>query len=123
MPSARRRLGDFGEAAAVAHMQKQGYRLLVRNWRCPLGEIDLVAQQDDQVVFVEVRTRRGSNAVAPEESVTPTKQQRLIALAYAYLEAHELPDSTPWRIDVIAVIIGSNGHIARLTHLPTAVEE
>lgn len=120
MPSARRRLGDLGERLALAHLRARGYTILAQNWRIAIGEIDLVAREGDQVVFVEVRTRRGA-APSPEESVSPRKQQRLIALAYSYLAEHQLPDDTPWRIDVIAVRLGADGP-AQINHLVSAVE-
>jgi putative endonuclease len=118
----RRRLGNFGEAAAAAHLTRQGYTLLARQWRCSAGEIDLVAQQRDVLVFVEVRTRRGGAYGSPEESITAAKQARLVALAYAYLAAHELGDAQPWRIDVIAIEVDGRGRISRLEHLPNAIE-
>jgi len=119
----RRHLGDFGEAAAAAYLIRQGYVVCERQWHCRSGEIDLIARQGDQVVFVEVRTRRNTPSGSAEESVTPAKQQRLVALAYAYLEAHNLNEHTPWRIDVIAVRIDRAGRIVQLTHIPHAVEE
>src|SRR5436853_7749718 len=86
MPSLRKRLGDFGEQAAAAHLIRQGYRLLARKWRCAGGELDLVMQDEATLVFVEVRTRRSGATGSGEESVGRVKQGRLIALAYAYLE-------------------------------------
>jgi putative endonuclease len=119
----RRRLGDFGETAAAAYLARQGYEILERQWRTSTGEIDLIARQDGQLVFVEVRTRSSSSYGSPEESITTTKQARLIALAYAYLEAHSLDNSIPWRIDVIAVEVEQrSGRISRLGHVVNAVE-
>jgi putative endonuclease len=118
----RRRLGNFGEAAAAAYLSRQGYTLLARQWRCAAGEIDLVAQQGDMLVFVEVRTRRGSTHGTPEESVTATKQARLVALAYTYLADHAYADTQPWRIDVVAIEVDGSGRISRLEHLPSAIE-
>lgn len=123
MPNTRRALGSFGETAAAAHLNRHGYSIVARGWRCAVGELDLVAQHDQQLVFVEVRTRRGSSLVSPEESITPTKQARLIALAHAYLDVHNLSADSAWRIDVIAVVIDQAGRIARLTHLQDAVGE
>jgi putative endonuclease len=118
----RRRLGNFGEAAAAAHLAQQGYELLERQWHISTGEIDLIARHDGQLVFVEVRTRSSSSYGSPEESITAAKQARLIALAYAYLEAHGLHDAA-WRIDVIAVEVDQrSGRINRLAHIVNAVE-
>ncbi|NTW97526.1 MAG: YraN family protein, partial [Oscillochloris sp.] len=84
MPSPRRALGDFGESAARSHLLRAGYAILASNWRCRIGEIDLVARQGDQLVFVEVRTRRADGPISPEESISPAKRRRMLALADAY---------------------------------------
>jgi putative endonuclease len=118
----RRSLGDFGETAAAAYLGRHGYAILERKWRCRTGEIDLVAHRDDQVIFVEVRTRHVGAYGSPEESVTPAKQARLVALAYAYLEAREMGDTADWRIDVIAIEIDGSGRIVRFNHIPAAIE-
>jgi putative endonuclease len=129
MPDLRKKLGDFGEQAAAAHLIKQGYALLARKWRNPGrargdpgGELDLVMRDGTMLVFVEVRTRRGPAGVA-EESVGRGKQARLAALAYAYIEAAAVPENTPWRIDVVALDVDRAGRIARIAHIRDAVEE
>jgi putative endonuclease len=81
-----------------------------------------VARQGDTLVFVEVRTRRGTTRGTPEESITPAKQARLVTLAHTYLSDHALGEAQPWRIDVIAVEVDSGGRISRLEHLPHAIE-
>ncbi len=84
----------------------------------------MIATTSDHVVFVEVRTRRSrGSGGAPEESITPIKQTRLIELAYIYLESYHMPDATPWRIDVITIEVDHTGRIARLNHIPHAVEQ
>lgn len=118
----RRRLGDFGEAVAAAYLTRQGYVVLEQQWRCAVGEIDVIARAGDDLVFVEVRTRRGAAYGQPEESVNRAKQTRLMTLAYAYLEAQGLEDATPWRIDVIALEIDGAGRVRRLNHIINAVE-
>ncbi|NTV62246.1 MAG: YraN family protein [Oscillochloris sp.] len=123
MPSPRRALGDFGEAAARTRLLHAGYRILASNWRCRHGEIDLVAQQGDQIVFVEVRTRRQAGPVPPEESLSPTKRARLLTLAAAYLAEAGLPSNTSCRIDLMAVEIDRTGRISRLDQIINAVEE
>jgi putative endonuclease len=122
MPSARRGLGSFGELAAAAHLQRRGAGIVARNWRCPIGEIDLVARLGDQLLFVEVKARR-SGELAPETGVGPAKGRRLVRLAYAYLAAEGLPPETPWRIDVIAVEIDGGGRVVRLEQIESAVGE
>jgi len=122
MPLARRQaLGAFGESAAIGYLQRQGYVLLARNWRCSLGEIDLVARQGDQVVFIEVRTRRSDRQGPPEASLSPAKRKRLAALAYQYVAEYDYEDRA-WRIDLIAIDV-RNGRVSRLEHIRDAIED
>jgi putative endonuclease len=123
MPDLRKRLGDFGEQAAAAHLLRQGYQLLARKWHCAGGELDLVMRDGATLVFVEVRTRSGPAVGSAEESVNRAKQGRLIALAYTYLEATSVPEDVLWRIDVVAISIDRAGRIIRLNHIRNAVEE
>ena len=118
----RKALGEFGESVAVAHLTRSGHRLLARRWRCHLGEIDLVTQDGATLVFVEVRTRRCSAAGFAEESVGRAKRARLVRLAYAYLEAAAHPEPS-WRIDVVAVDVDGAGRVARINHIPSAIED
>ena len=123
MPHQRTKLGDFGEQAAAAHLTKRGYELLARKWRCAAGEIDLLMRDGSMLVFVEVRTRRGDRLGMAEESVGRAKQAKLIALAYAYLEATGATTDLPWRIDVVALNLDRSGRVARLRHIRDAVEQ
>lgn len=125
MPSAdqRRQLGAFGESAARAYLIRNGYTILASNWRCHAGEFDLIAREGDQVVFVEVRTRRQSSAIPPESTITATKRTRLISLAWYYFEDQQISEPPAWRIDLIAVEIDHAGRIVRLEHLPNCIEE
>ena len=123
----RRATGRRGEALAARYLEQQGYQLVERNYRCAAGEIDLVVQTGDALVFVEVRTRRSVALGTPEESITPAKAQRLIALAWTYLQerqATEAAEATEvaWRIDVIAIELDRRGRVRRLNHVPYAVE-
>jgi putative endonuclease len=112
-------LGRRGEELAARLLAGKKYRLVVRNWRCPIGEIDLVAEDESCLVFVEVRTRRGSSLGTPEESITAAKQARLIALAESYVQSTGWPGE--WRIDVIAVEMDGRGRLVRLDHYENAV--
>lgn len=113
-------LGRRGEEMAAAHLEGAGYRIVARNYRCPLGEVDLVAKEGGCLVFVEVRTRRGDLWGTPEESVTRAKQARLVRVAEYYLAAHEAGDAD-WRIDVVAVDVDARGHVRRLEVIRDAV--
>jgi putative endonuclease len=98
----RGRTARRGEALAALFLRLKGYRIEARNWRCPLGEIDIVASKGDTLVFVEVKTRAGRSAGLPEAAVTRGKQQRLVRLAQAYL-THCHAEVPPCRFDVVAV--------------------
>ena len=74
---------------AAQYLAAHGYAIRARNWHCPLGELDLVTERDDQVIFVEVRTRQTDRLGTPEESITPAKRAKLIAAAQTYLDEHD----------------------------------
>jgi putative endonuclease len=122
----RRRLdpksvGERGEQTAVDHLTELGYRILATNWRWRKGEIDIVAEQHGEVIFVEVKTRSSHTFGAPEESITKRKRQKLMQTANAYLSStgHQ---GVAWRIDVIAIDVSSDGTVERLEHYENAVE-
>jgi len=117
---ARRRLGALGERLAAHHLEAKGYRIRARNYRCPAGEMDIVAEKDGCLAFVEVRTRRGHALGTPQESVTAAKQTRLVAVAQSYCQEHGL-EGTDQRIDVVAVEISPAGHLLRLEHIEGVV--
>ena len=118
----RKELGDWGERLAADYLRRQGYVIRETNFRCPVGEIDVVAEKGDYLVFVEVRTRRGQAFGTPEESVTLAKAEKLIDLAHTYLQSH---DNLPpfWRIDVVAVELTPSGRISRVEHIENAVSD
>ncbi len=116
----RKRLGNWGESVAATHLESKGYRILHRNWRCARGEIDLVAQAGDVLVFVEVKTRRGRKSGTPEEGVTPRKARRLLDLGQYYLYENDL-DDVEWRVDIVAVELDGRGKLLRCEHIPNAV--
>ena len=122
MNPGRRDLGAFGERLAAAHLEAKGYRIRARNFRCREGEIDIVAEQGDCLVFVEVRTRRGDALGTPAESVTETKQRRLLTVARAYLQEHA--DAPPnQRIDVVAVQLSPAGRLLAVQHIEGAIAD
>ena len=104
----KKETGKRGEQLACRALEKKGYRILEKNYRCRLGEIDLVARHRDYIVFIEVRSKTGDAFGTPEESVTSAKKQRLLATALDYLGNHrDLPEN--WRIDFVAVEIDPSG--------------
>jgi putative endonuclease len=115
----RQRMGDLGEKAAEEMLAAQGYRIVARKHRCPRGEVDLVAEQGDLLVFVEVRTRASVVFGAPEETVGAAKQQRLVRAARDFLARWRGPPRGA-RFDVVAVVDEPGG--PRLTHFPGAFD-
>lgn len=116
----RKRLGALGERIAREHIEKLGYRVIETNFRCHEGEIDIIAREGEELVFVEVRTRRGLGFGSPEESITVSKREKLIEVANAYLQSHEGSPSS-WRIDVVAVELGPGSAISRVELIQNAV--
>ena len=121
MASSRSSLGARGEATARAFLERQGYAIQATNYRCPWGEIDIVASQGEVLVFVEVRSRRGSALGSPEESVTSSKRRHLIATAQHYLQEHG--GFSQWRIDLVAVRMDRQGRVRRVSQVHHAITE
>jgi putative endonuclease len=118
----RRDIGILGEKLARDFLGKNGYHILETNYRCPEGEIDIVARHEDTLVFVEVRTKSSRQFGSPEESITPAKRRRLRAVASHYQQSHNnLPPS--WRIDVIAIQLDRNKQVSRIELIENAVGE
>ena len=119
MSDNRRKLGKWGEKVAVVHLEAKGYEILERNWRCSRGEIDLIARAGQELVFVEVKTRRGRNLGTPEEGMTPHKARKLFEVAQIYLSDNDLEED--WRVDLVAVELDQGGKLLRCEHIPNAV--
>ena len=99
---------------------RQGYRIVERNFRCSYGEIDLIAEEEDELVFVEVKTRRGTAYGLPEEAVTVRKQQKIVQVATYYLDLHQGMERA-WRIDVVAVQMSIHGKLEEIRVYRNAV--
>ncbi|GGK28007.1 UPF0102 protein [Pilimelia terevasa] len=113
-----RALGATGEAMAAAYLTRAGMTILDRNWRCPAGEIDLVARDGPAVAFVEVKTRRGTGYGTPAAAVDPRKAARLRRLGARWLAATALRPPVV-RFDVVAITVAGDG-TARIDHRPGA---
>lgn len=117
----RKDTGILGEKLARDFLERRGYRIWETNYRCPEGEIDIIAEDKDCLVFVEVRTKKSLEFGSPEESITAAKRGRLRAVALRYLQAHNnLPRL--WRIDVVAVELDKRGKLSRIELIENAVE-
>jgi putative endonuclease len=114
----RKQTGRQGEEIAASYLTAKGYTIIQRNWRCALGELDIVMEDGPILVFVEVRTRKGQRFGSAEESITPAKQSRLIELAQTYLQERGTPYPS-WRIDVATVQLGPGG--PQVNHIKNAI--
>jgi putative endonuclease len=118
----RREVGILGEKIAGDFLKKRGYHILETNYRCPEGEIYIIAQDKDCLVFVEVRSKTSTEFGSPEESITRAKIQRLVTATARYLQTHEsLPSLC--RIDIVAVEMNRKGKPSRIELIENAVDE
>ena len=110
-------IGNSGEAFVAEYLKKMGYIISARNYRCKFGEIDVIAENDDEILFVEVKTRAESSKVRPYEYVNNPKQQRIITTANIYLQ-HNGFGLKP-RFDVAEVFTSPDGSM-RLNYFENA---
>jgi len=121
-PTARQGLGRTGERLAAEALMSKGYRILERNFRCRQGEIDLVAEDEQDLIFVEVKARRGVSFGLPEDALTMRKRRKLVEVASYYLDLHTCSDRS-WRIDVVAVQFSSGGKLEEIRIYKHAVTD
>lgn len=115
-PNHNKDLGIRGESAAACFLEKRGYEVMERNWRCPAGEVDIIARDDDgSIVFVEVKTRSGVERGFPAEAVTPARRKRYEKIAGYYLSDHIFEDVRV-RFDIIGILTMAAQHRAYIRH-------
>lgn len=112
-------LGQRGENVAAKYLRNQGYKILLRNFHCDVGEIDIIARDGKTIVFVEVKTRT-SDEPSPEENVNAFKRHQLTKAARCYLSRYGSPPP-PARFDVVA-IVWPPGRQPHVRHIPDAFE-
>ena len=112
-------LGRAGEEYAAKYLQKRGFRIVERNFRCKLGELDIVARDGPFLVFTEVRTVAGNAFGSPQESITDKKKKKLRQVALFYAKFRNVGD-TPMRFDVVAITADASGSIKKLDHIVNA---
>ena len=117
--TARMRPGASGERLSAGWLEARGYQIGATNWHCVYDESDLIAERAQDLIFVEVKTRRGDALGAPEEAVTAAKRRKLIATAQTYLM--ERGEDRPFRIDVIAVQLTPARRLDGICHYPAAL--
>jgi putative endonuclease len=113
----RQQLGAWGEEVAVRFLRQRGMKIVERNFRTPVGEIDIIARQRGILVFVEVKTRRSSRFGPPQEAVGRTKQRQILRAAQWYLAGQPDNRRQP-RFDVVAICARADG--AHIEHIPDA---
>jgi putative endonuclease len=115
----RKQVGRTGETMATAWLVQHGYSIRHRNWSTPLGELDIVAQQQQQIVFVEVRTTHSGKYGFGFQSVNLRKQQKVRRLGLQYLQQYGLSD-VPVRFDVISIWLHTDQSPLEIRHIEAA---
>lgn len=105
----RKRVGRIGEDAAVRRLRRDGYRIIDRNYAARGGEVDIIAEHNGVIVFVEVKTRSSKAWASPESAVTPEKRARIIRAASRYLAEFNTP--SPARYDIVGVLTDEQARI------------
>ncbi|MDQ2959860.1 MAG: YraN family protein [Candidatus Dormibacteraeota bacterium] len=118
----RERVGHAGENAALLHLKQNGFRILARDWRSRIGQIDIVAEDGDTLVVVEVKARRGVAFGLPEEAVDARKRHKLRMLLETYRAATKR-QRQPCRIDVLGLLLDDHLAVIRCEHIRNAVSD
>jgi putative endonuclease len=116
----KKTFGQKSEELAAVYLVDSGYEIVATNWHCPYGELDIVAQKNGVLVFVEVRSRHSHTTETAFASINNQKRAKLHAAALAYLAAANL-DDVMWRIDVIAIAVPRDGQPI-LEHVEDALD-
>jgi putative endonuclease len=121
MPDPRRKFGDRAESIAATHLKKSGYRILEKNFRNRLGEIDIIARHGDCIVFVEVKARKSLRFGSPKYAVTRTKRQSISRVALAYLKETGQSDHRA-RFDVVSMVFAGENQKPEIELVQNAFE-
>ncbi len=114
------KIGQEAEATAVSFLKKKGFKILYKNYRTPVGEIDIIAKEKDTIVFIEVKARTSTYYGLPKEAVTAKKQQQIIKTALWYLKEKQLHNKSKIRFDVIAILLTNNK--TKIEHIKEAFQ-
>lgn len=112
MKTFNRATGRVAEEIATRTLQEKGYKILEQNFSNRFGEIDIIAKDGDTLVFAEVKAKTGIEFGSPEEMINPGKLARIRNMATLYMNSHVVA----CRIDVVAIVLGSDNEVVRLTH-------
>lgn len=112
--------GRLGEELCARYLEKNGYAIVMRNFHARFGEIDVIAETEEEICFVEVKTRKANAMVSPVQAVDLRKQQKLVLTAQVYLQRH--PSEKQPRFDVFEVLTGTDGKPTHQRHLENAFD-
>ncbi len=123
MTTEKQNTGQLGEDIAVKYLEKHGYKILGRNYRKPWGEIDIVAQQSNELVFIEVKTQNKEFEWRPEENITRHKKHQLSRIVTTYLKSNKIPEDKNWRVDVLAITLDFKTKNTQIEHIQNIMLE
>ncbi|BCS81565.1 YraN family protein [Anaerocellum diazotrophicum] len=115
-----KQVGRFGEELAVDFLKKQGYVILRTNFRCRFGEIDIIAQEGNTIVFVEVKTRKSLKFGLPSESVNFKKQFHIKRVAEYFITYHLSQDKYLYRFDVVEIFLDGKNDVTKINLIKDA---
>ena len=118
-PKTKQELARIGEDHAARYLRSRGYRIRERNFRTRSAEVDIIAEHDNVLVFVEVKARSSTHFAEPRESVTPSKQRRITRAAASYIAARERRERLT-RFDVVEVLLTPEGRVVKVEIIPDA---
>ncbi len=120
MPSSSQKKGQAGEHIALRFLEEKGFLCIEKNWHSRYGEIDLIMQESDELVFIEVKMRKNNDFSYPEEIIGRSKTQKLKKTARQYIEAHDKQEMF-WRFDIVAISGDTRKH--QVHHIRDALRD
>lgn len=120
-PDPQRQLGAEGEKLAAKFLKRRGYKIVQRNYRCKLGEIDIIASRKGILIFVEVKTRTTEEFGQPQHAITPAKKNQISKAALSYIRENNLARQS-CQFDVIAIMFSSGSRKPKIQHIENAFE-
>lgn len=117
----RKQRGALAEEAGARYLESRGYTILARNYRLRVGEVDIIAEKDDAIAFVEVKSRRSVHFGLPRDNVNKTKQRQIARAAVGYISINNIR-GRDFRFDIIEVYLGPTGEPKQIEHIEHAFE-
>ncbi|MFC1712891.1 YraN family protein [Candidatus Poribacteria bacterium] len=121
MLDSRKEVGAKGEKLAAKFLKRKGYKIIQRNYNCKLGEIDIIAEQDRTIIFVEVKTRRTQEFGPPQNAITAAKRSQISKVALFYIREKKLVDQS-CRFDVIGITFSPESRKPEIEHIENAFQ-